>query len=511
METKMESTPESHVEGREFLMTIGGERVAAEDGRVEVTVDPSTGQPLAEVPQASAADVGRAIEAAEAAFPAWAATSIEERGECFRRFGELLVEHREELAALDALDSGNPIKAMRLDVMISLDYVKGWPPLAQALTGEVIPASPGNLHYTSSRPYGVVGRITAFNHPLMFAATRPLASLITGNTLVLKPAPQTSLSTLVLGELFDQAFPAGVVNVISGGAEPGDALVSDGRVKRIAFTGSVPTGLLIQRRAAESGWVKHLSLELGGKNAMVIFPDVDVEAAVDGAIFGMNFNVCQGQSCGSNSRVLVHRGIYDEFVQRAGEALARTRVGPAAEEASEMGPLVSAQHLERVNGFVAAGRSEGATLVTGGERPEGVPEGGFFLAPTMFADVAPEMKIAREEIFGPVMSVTPWDDYEGMIELANGVDLGLTASIWTHDLDLAHRTAERMDAGYVWVNDSTRHYFGTPFGGTKNSGIGREESVEELRSYLETRVVHTRLSDPGAALERMLGGDATSD
>jgi betaine-aldehyde dehydrogenase len=510
MEEQMESNtqaatrPESFVEGREFLMMIGGEQVAAEDGRVEQAVDPSTGRPLAAVPQASAADVARAISAAEAAFPAWAATSIEERSACFRRFDELLIEHREELAALDALDGGNPIKAMRVDVTISLDYVKGWPPLAQALHGEVIPASPGNLHYTSSRPYGVVGRITAFNHPLMFGATRPLASLISGNTLVLKPAPQTSLSTLVLGELYNEAFPAGVVNVVSGGADPGDALVSDGRVKRIAFTGSVPTGLLIQRRAAESGWVKHVSLELGGKNAMVIFPDVDVDAAVEGAIFGMNFNVCQGQSCGSNSRVLVHRAIYDEFVQRAGAALGRMRVGRAAEEATDMGPLVSAQHLERVNGLVAAGKSEGATLVTGGNRPEGVPEQGFFLAPTMFADVEPQMRIAREEIFGPVMSVTPWDDYEAMIALANGVDLGLTASVWTHDLDLAHRTAERMDAGYVWVNDSTRHYFGTPFGGTKNSGIGREESVEELRSYLESRVVHTRLADGGEALDRVL-------
>ncbi len=504
METKLETAPERFVKGREFRMTIGGEQVEAQGGAVERAVDPSTGGLLADVPQASKADVDRAISAAEKAFPTWAAASIEERTESFRRFGDLLIEHREELAALDALDGGNPIRAMRVDVDISLGYVKGWPPLAQAMTGEVIPASPGNLHYTASRPYGVVARITAFNHPLMFAATRPLASLITGNTLVLKPAPQTSLSSLVLGELFNEAFPPGVVNVISGGAETGDVLVTDPRIKRIAFTGSVPTGLLIQRRAAESGTVKHLSLELGGKNAMVIFPDVDVDAAVEGAIFGMNFNVCQGQSCGSNSRVLVHRAIYDEFVQRAGAALERMRVGRAYEDATDMGPLVSPQHLERVNGFVAAGRDEGATLVTGGDRPDGVPEAGYFLAPTMFADVTPEMKIAREEIFGPVMSVTPWEGYEEMIALANGVDLGLTASIWTHDLDLAHRTAARMDAGYVWVNDSTRHYFGTSFGGTKNSGIGREESVEELRSYQESQVVHTRLSDPGQALERML-------
>jgi acyl-CoA reductase-like NAD-dependent aldehyde dehydrogenase len=499
----VEERPIDTVGKRTYKMLIGGELVDAEREAVEETVDPSTGETLAAVPQASATDVRRAIAAAEAAQPAWAALSVRERSACFDRFGALLVEHMETLAALDAVDSGNPLNAMRTDVRLSLDYVNGWPPLAEAMHETLIPASPGNLHYTSSIPYGVVGRITAFNHPLMFAATRPLPSLITGNTVVMKPAPQTSLSTLFLGELFNEAFPAGVVNVVSGGADPGDALVTHPSVKRIAFTGSVPTGLLIQRRAAESGTVKHVSLELGGKNAMVVFPDIDVDVAVEAALFGMNFNVCQGQSCGSNSRVLVHRRIYDDFVAKAGEALRRTRVGVAYDEGTDMGPLVSRAHYDRVAGFVESGVADGATLVAGGNRPDGVPAGGFFLEPTLFADVRPDMAIGHEEIFGPVMSVLPWDDYEDMIALANGVDLGLTASVWTHDLDVAHATAARMDAGYVWINDSTRHYFGTPFGGTKNSGIGREESVEELRSYLETKVVHTRLGDPAQALARM--------
>jgi betaine-aldehyde dehydrogenase len=503
--TETLSPRDRFVDGRDFKMFIGGEPVDAEGGAVTEAIDPSTGAPLAKVPEASARDVERAIDAAEKAFPGWSKTSLAERAACFRRFGELLVEHREELAALDALDSGNPIAAMRIDVDISMQYVNGWPALAGGLAEESIPASPGNLHYTSSRPYGVVGRITAFNHPLMFMATRPLPSLITGNTMVVKPAPQTSLSSLLLGRLYNEAFPPGVVNLVSGGAATGDTLVTDSRVKRIAFTGSVPTGLLIQRRAAESGTVKNVSLELGGKNAMVVFPDIDVDEAVEGAIFGMNFNVCQGQSCGSNSRVLVHRKIYDEFVSRAGEALKRMRVGIAAEDSTEMGPVVTREHLARVNEFVESGVAEGATLVAGGGRPEGVPAEGFFLEPTMFADVRTEMRIGHEEIFGPVMSVAPWDDYESMIETANGTDLGLTASVWTHDLDLAHKTADRMDAGYVWVNDSTRHYFGTPFGGTKNSGTGREESLEELRSYVEPKVVHTRLADPEAALARMLG------
>jgi betaine-aldehyde dehydrogenase len=491
-----------YVGGRDFRNLIGGEFVDASDGSTSEVVDPSTGSTVSEVPESSAADVEAAVESARRAQPGWEALGVEGRSACFARFGELLQQRREEMAMLDAIDSGNPVKAMRIDVDICMPYIDGWPAMARTLRGEVIPASPGNLHYTSYSPYGVVGRITAFNHPVMFAATRPLPALIAGNSIVIKPAPQTSLSTLGLAEVFAEAFPPGVVNVITGGAEAGDALVTHPTVKRIAFTGSVPTGLLIQRRAAESGHVKNISLELGGKNAMVVFPDADLEESVEGAIFGMNFNVCQGQSCGSNSRVLVHRKLYDEFVQRSADKLRDYHVGVAYTDEADMGPLVSAAHHKRVSGYLETGVSEGATLVSGGDHPEGAPTGGYFMTPVVFADVAPSMRIAREEIFGPVMSVLPWDDYDEMIDTVNSVELGLTASVWTNDLHLAHKTAERMDAGYVWVNDSTRHYFGTPFGGTKNSGTGREESTDELLSYLETKVVHTRLKDPAAAFAR---------
>lgn len=491
-----------YVGGREFRNLIGGEFVAAGGGATSEVVDPSTGSTVSEVPESSSADVERAVEAARKAQPGWEAMGVDGRSACFARFGELLQERREEMAMLDAIDSGNPVKAMRVDVDICMPYIQGWPAMARTLRGEVIPASPGNLHYTSYKPYGVVGRITAFNHPVMFAATRPLPALIAGNSIVIKPAPQTSLSTLGLAEIFAEAFPPGVVNVITGGAEAGEALVTHPTVKRIAFTGSVPTGLRIQRSAAESGHVKNISLELGGKNAMVVFPDADLEESVEGAIFGMNFNVCQGQSCGSNSRVLVHRKLYDEFVKRSAEKLREYEVGIAYADNTDMGPLVSAQHHERVSGFLEAGVSEGAKLVTGGDQPDGVPSGGYFMTPAVFADVAPSMRIAREEIFGPVMSVLPWDDYDQMIDTANSVDLGLTAAVWTNDVHLAHKTAERLDAGYVWVNDSTRHYFGTPFGGTKNSGTGREESTGELIGYMEEKVVHTRLKDPAAAFAR---------
>ena len=492
------------VDGRKFLMLIGGELVAAEGGRVSVTVNPSTGDPLAEVPEASDADVRRAIEAAEAAQPAWEALGVRGRARHFERLSSLVLEHREELAMLDAIDCGNPVDRMRIDIDLARLYIEGWPGLAQSMNGQVIPASPGNLHYTASRPYGVVGRITAFNHPAMFAITRPLPSLITGNTLVMKPAPQTPLSALLLAELFREAFPPGVVNVVTGGADVGDAIVTDRRIKRLAFTGSARTGLTIQRRAAESGYVKHVSLELGGKNAMIVMPDADLEEAVDGAIDGMNFTVCQGQSCGSNSRVIVHRSLHDEFAARLAQKLSSYRVGPAYDESFDMGPLVSRQHLDHVSGFIESGLQHGAELVTGGGRPDGAPEGGYYLRPTVFASVQEHMAIARDEIFGPVISLMSFDGFDEVLELANSVDLGLTASIWTHDLDLAHKTADRLDAGYIWINDSSRHYFGTPFGGTKNSGVGREESVDELVSFLESKVVHTRLRDPADAFDRLV-------
>ncbi|MDW5596878.1 aldehyde dehydrogenase family protein [Conexibacter stalactiti] len=494
----------TYVGGRDFKMLIGEQLVDAQDGASTDVLDPSTGEKLTTVPTGGAADMERAIAAARAAQPEWERIGVAGRSACFARFDALISEHREELAMLDAIDCGNPVKAMRVDVDLCHAYLRGWPAIAAAQTGDVIPASPGNLHYTAHRPYGVVGRITAFNHPLMFAVTRPLPSLIAGNTLVMKPSPDTSLSTLALAELFAEAFPPGVVNIVTGGGAAGDALVTHRDVKRIAFTGSVQTGLLIQRRAAESGMVKHLSLELGGKNAMIVFPDVDVDEAVEGAIYGMNLDVCQGQSCGSNSRVLVHRKIHDEFVAKMADRLSGYVVGVAYDEATDVGPLVTPAHHQRVAGFVESGVDEGAELVFGGDRPAGAPAGGNFITPALFAGVRPEMKIGHEEIFGPVISTFQWDDYDAMIEMANSTDLGLTASVWTRDLDVAHKTAERLDAGYVWVNDSTRHYFGTPFGGSKNSGIGREESPDELLSYLEQKVVHTRLGDPRAALARMV-------
>ena len=495
----------TYVGSQDFKMLIGGKFLDSLGGTVREVTDPSTGRGLTQIPLATAEDVQSATAAALEAQPAWEALGVAGRSACFERFKELIHANRERLAMLDAIDCGNPVKAMRIDIDICDAYLDGWPAFARSMTGDVIPASPGNLHYTAHRPYGVVGRITAFNHPVMFAITRPLPSLITGNTLVMKPSDETSLSTLALAELFNEAFPPGVVNIVTGDAATGDAIVTHPKIKRLAFTGSVPTGLIIQRRAAESGYVRHLSLELGGKNAMIVFPDVDIDQAAEGAIYGMNLDVCQGQSCGSNSRILVHGKVYDEFVATIAAKLDAYRVGIAYEESTDIGPVASQAHWNRVTGYIESGVAEGATLVRGGGRPAGLPESGNFIDPALFADVTLDMRIGREEIFGPVMSVFRWDDYDSLIAEANALDLGLTASVWTNDLAIAHKTADALEVGYVWVNDSTRHYFGTPFGGAKNSALGREESQDELLSFLEHKVVHTRLGDPKVALSRLLG------
>ncbi len=481
------------VRGHDFKLLIDGEMRSADDGTTMTSVDPSTGDVVAHVPSASAADVARAYDAAAAAQPAWEGLGVDGRAAVFARFAEAIEANEVRLATLDAIDGGLPLAAALIDIKISLANIRDWPTLVRWHGGRTIPASPGNLHYTSHRPYGVVGKILAYNHPAMFAITRMLAALIAGNAVILKPAPQVPLSALALGEIARDVFPAGVFNVLSGGAEAGDAIVTHPGIKRIGFTGSVATGLKIQQRAATSG-VKHVSLELGGKNPMVVFPDADLDLAVEAAVNGMNFGVCAGQSCGSNSRNYIHSEIYEQFVGRVAERLEAMRVAPAYAEAVDMGPVVTREHYDRVMSFVRSGTDEGARLVTGGERPNGsTPDGGFFVRPTLFADVSPSMRIGREEIFGPVMSMAPWKDEREVIALANDTELGLTASVWTRDLDTAHQVADQLQAGYVWVNDTGRHYWGTPFGGAKNSGLGKEESIEEYESYMEQKAVHVIL------------------
>ena len=457
------------------------------------TVDPSTGETLTPVPRAGPEDVALAYLAADNAQPAWEALGIDGRAETLQAFADALEGAAFDLAMLDAIDGGLPFVGARADLAEAVACVRSWPGLVRWHGGRTIPSSVGNLHYTSFRPYGVVGRILAYNHPALFAISTGVAALLAGNTLIIKPAPQAPLSALAIGELAKDVFPSGVFNVLTGGTEAGNAIVTHPKIKRIGFTGSVATAQKILQAAAGAA-IKHVSLELGGKNAMIVFPDADFDLAVDGAVRGMNFGVCAGQSCGSNSRTYIHESIYPDFVNRVAERLDQMRVGPAYAVGVDVGPLITRAHRERVSGFIRSGIEQGARLVTNAESAsQSGAVDGFFLRPALLADVTPTMDVAREEIFGPVMSMASWRDAEEAIAIANDTDYGLTGSVWTTDLDTAHRVAERLQAGYVWINQTAEHYFGTPFGGYKNSGLGREESLEEYESYLETKAVHVIL------------------
>jgi betaine-aldehyde dehydrogenase len=339
------------------------------------------------------------------------------------------------------------------------------------------------------QPYGVVGRILPFNHPISFAAGKIAAPLVAGNTVVLKPAEQTPLSALLLGRIAEECLPPGVVNVVTGdGPNCGGALVRHRDVRRIAFTGGVPTGQAIMQAAG----IKAVSLELGGKNPLIVFPDVDLEKAAAAAVAGMNFTVSQGQSCGSNSRVFVHRDVEGRFMQAVVARIGRIKVGLAEREDTEMGPVVSRAQYERVMGYVESGKQEGTRLVAGGKHcSDPALARGYFIEPTVFDRVTHGMKIEQEEIFGPVMSVLAWHDREQMLREVNGVQYGLCANVWTRDISTALRLADEIDAGYVWINGhGGKRFKGAPFGGYKNSGIGREHSLDELLSYCQVKNVN---------------------
>jgi acyl-CoA reductase-like NAD-dependent aldehyde dehydrogenase len=366
-----------------------------------------------------------------------------------------------------------------------LDYFAG---LVTELKGMTVPASAGGLHYTVREPFGVVVRIVPFNHPIMFAGSRIAAPLVAGNTVVLKVPPQAPVTGLRLGELAKDVLPPGVLNIITGdGPTVGRALVTDRRVGRIGLTGSPGTGKSILRDSAEQ--IAEVSLELGGKNALIVFPDVDVEQSAAGAVRAMNFG-WQGQSCGSCSRVFVHESVYDEFCLRVQEQIGRIRQGDPGDPATTMGAMISEAQYERVLGYIETGKGEGARVLVGGGHPEGEAFArGLFIEPTVFVDVKPDMRIAQEEIFGPVMSIMTWSDEDEVIEEANDVVYGLTANLYTNDMATAMRVIPQLDAGFVWVNGSGEHFQGLPFGGYKESGLGREESLDELLSYTQTKSV----------------------
>ena len=469
---------------------IGGElRVGT--GVDHIVEEPSTARELTRVAGASDQDVTDAVVRAEGAADAWRATAPRARARIVRRLADVLEENAEELAWLDTLDAGLPLWMMRIDVATGIERMRLFADWAMELKGETIPASAEHLHLTFPEPYGVVARIIPFNHPFMFAASKLAAPLVAGNAVVLKPSDRTPLSALRLGELARGVLPDGVLSVLHGGAEVGEALVRHPSIRRIAFTGSETVGRVIQRQAAEVG-VKHVTLELGGKNALIIFPDAVLDRAVTAAVKGMNFAFA-GQSCGSTSRVLLHDSIAEEFTTRYVEAVAAIPMGLPWEETARVSPLISRGQHERVLSYIDIAQKEGARVLTGGDVPSDLSPG-YFVRPTVLTGVEPQMRIAQEEIFGPVVSLLRFGTEADAVRIANEVRYGLTASVWTQDVSRAHRVARAVHAGYVWINDTSTHFLGVPFGGVRASGLGREESLEELLSYTETKVVNVVLS-----------------
>ena len=473
---------------RDWRAVLGGLR-SAEGGATYETVDPATEDILAAVPQCSAADIDAGVAAAEQAQRAWAGLSPRARAAQVREFARLLRENADELAMLDALDAGLPVAAMRTDVAFAIDYIEIMCDLALQLGGQTIPATAEHLHYTIREPFGVVARIVPYNHPLFFSASKLAPPLVAGNAVILKAPDQAPLSALRIGELAQEALPPGLVSVVSGtGATTGRALVQHPRIRRIAFIGSGPTGRLIQRDAADAG-VKEVSLELGGKNAMIVFGDADPAAAAAGAVAGMNFVTTAGQSCGSTSRLLVHESLAAEVCKHVTAGAESVVVGDPAQEQTQMGPVISQGHLEHVKRLIEAGLREGAQLLTGGGRPAGRGDRGYYIAPTILTDVAPDSTLAQTEVFGPVLSVTTFRDEDEAVRIANSVPFGLTGAVWTSDVQRAHRIARHLEAGYIWINGSARHFWGVPFGGFKDSGVGREESLEELQSFTQVKAI----------------------
>jgi len=469
---------------------IGGEWSYAASGESIEALNPATGEMLGRFPRCGPDDVAKAVDAARAAYPAWLGLPAAARAGMLNALADALLARRDELAELDALDNGSPLTDLRIDVNIGAAELRYYAGLALRGTGETIPTGFNRVNYTLRQPYGVVGRIIPFNHPLLFATMKIGAPLVAGNTLVLKPSEHTSLTALRLAEEFQRILPPGVINVVTGyGAEAGDAIVAHPDVRRLAFIGQAETGRVIQARAASVA-VKAVTLELGGKNPIVVFPDADIAQAVDGVVRGMNFNF-QSQSCGSTSRLIVHRDIHDDFVEAVAEKFQSLRVGLPLEEATEIGPLINARQYEKVRRYVELGKQEGAHLLVGGMPPEDESlANGFFIRPALFDGVDMGMRLAQEEIFGPVLAVLTFDSYAEALATANDTRFGLTASVFTTDLRTAHAFARDVEAGFVWVNDSNRHFLGTPFGGFKDSGTGRDEDIEGMNSYTQIKNVN---------------------
>jgi acyl-CoA reductase-like NAD-dependent aldehyde dehydrogenase len=469
-------------------MLIGGDLVDSSSGEVLFSINPADESVIGQVPRGTTADVERAVDDARRAQPAWADLPVSERADHLLRLADALEARADDLLTLEVADTGNTVTGMATDIASCIDRVRYNAGLAYELQGTTFPSEPGELQLTLREPFGVVGRIVAFNHPAAMAIHGVAAPLIAGNTMVLKPSEQCTLSAALFAEVASEVLPPGVLNIVTGEREVGEALVRHPRVKRLSFVGSVATGMAIQRSAAESA-VKSISLELGGKNPFIVFPDAPVEDVATAAVSAMNFT-WQGQSCNSTSRLFVHDDIYDAVVEAVSAKVGKLRLGDPSLRTTQMGAMVSQAQRDRSERYVRLALDEGARLVCGGRRPPGEEfRKGFWFEPTVLADVAQDMRVAREEVFGPVLSVLRWSDEADLIEQANSLDVGLTGVVWSSDLAKALRVARQLESGYIWVNGSTVNAKALPFGGYKNSGIGRERGLQEIYSYTESKSI----------------------
>lgn len=467
---------------------VGGEHVPSRDGRTIAVEDPSTGETIAAIARGDAADMDRAVTAARAAARRTRRTTPADRARALRALAAALDADREEFARLETLDTGKPLSLARGEIAGCVGYLDYYAGAADKLHGETIPLGPGSLAWTVREPVGVTAHIVPWNAPASMLCRSVAPALAAGNTAVVKPAEQTPLTALRFAGLVEAAgFPPGTVNVVTGlGAEAGAALAAHPGIGSLTFTGSVATGRAVLRAAAEH--ITPVVTELGGKSPQIVFADADLDAVAAQVVTGFTANT--GQYCDAGTRLIVDRAVRDELVERIVARTAALSIGPGVDD-PDLGPLVSAEHHRRVAGYVALGRQEGARIASG---PRDLPAAGYFLAPTVFVDVTPDMRIAREEIFGPVLAVLGFDDEDQALALADDTDYGLGTGVHTRDIDRALRVADRVEAGYVMINEYFAGGPGVPFGGTGHSGTGRERGLVALESYVRLKTVVARVA-----------------
>ena len=480
---------------KQYRAWVGGEWVVAISGQEREIFDPGNGEVLGAVPEFSREDMDHAIDAARYAFDQgpWRKTSALERGKFLFAVAAGIRVKASELAELETKNCGKPLAEAEFDIADAANCFEFYAGLATKIHGETMLVPANSLSFILREPIGVCGQIIPWNYPLLMAAWKLAPALAAGNTCVLKPSELTPLTALALAEIIQETgIPPGVVNIVTGpGPGAGEELALSEKVDKVAFTGGTATGKRIMQQAAIS--IKKISLELGGKNPNIVFADADFEAAVDGALFGAFAN--QGQVCSAGSRLLVERSIHASFVKALLEKIPRIKIGHGMEPGVKMGPLVSGAHRDKVEAYIQIGREEGATLLCGGQRPSDMNSKGFFLEPSIFDHVTPSMRIAREEIFGPVLAIIPFDTEEEALQIANDTEYGLAAGVWTKDLNRALRMVREIKAGITWVNTYHPTFNEMPWGGYKQSGIGRELGLYGIEAYLETKQVNINLDE----------------